>query len=385
MGHCKLTAVCDSLASVGAIATPACSVATKGHAGGMLRRPPSATPPSTTVPENVLPELQALEKILEQGGANLQVRVVREVRVASGASFPIYSIGIGNPSPDIPAVGFFGGVHGLERIGAEVVIAYLQNIVMRLRWDTTLHQQLEHVRLVFMPIVNPGGMWAATRANPNGVDLMRNAPVEALDRVPFLMGGQRLSAGLPWYRGHFGEPMEVESQALCEVVRTELLPRPFSIALDCHSGFGVRDRLWFPFAHTRKPIAHLNELHALKDIFLQAHSNHQYIIEPQSAQYLAHGDLWDYLYLQACENTERIFLPLTLEMGSWIWIKKNPRQLFSRLGIFNPLIDHRQQRVLRRHLALLDFLSRAACSHLRWVPSKENYEQRRANALAEWY
>jgi hypothetical protein len=82
---------------------------------------------------------------------------------------------------------------------------------------------------------------------------------------------------------------------------------------------------------------------------------------------------------------ERIFLPLTLEMGSWIWIKKNPRQLFSRLGIFNPLIDHRQQRVLRRHLALLDFLSRAACSHHRWVPGKENYEQRRADALAEWY
>ena len=175
VGHCKVTAVCDSLASVGAFATPAGSINTQGQAGGMLRRPPSATPPSTTVPENVLPELRALEKILEQGGPDLQVRVVREVSVASGASFPIYSIGIGNPSPGIPAVGFFGGVHGLERIGAEVVIAYLQNIVMRLRWDTTLHQQLEHVRLVFMPIVNPGGMWAATRANPNGVDLMRNA------------------------------------------------------------------------------------------------------------------------------------------------------------------------------------------------------------------
>jgi hypothetical protein len=228
-------------------------------------------------------------------------------------------------------------------------------------------------------------MWAATRANPNGVDLMRNAPVEALDRVPFLMGGQRLGAGLPWYRGRFGEPMEIESQALCEVVRTELLPRPFSIALDCHSGFGVRDRLWFPFAHTRKPIAHLNELHALKNIFLQAHSHHQYIIEPQSAQYLAHGDLWDYLYLQSCQQPERIFLPLTLEMGSWIWIKKNPRQLFSRMGIFNPLIDHRQQRVLRRHLALLDFLSRAARSHQRWVPDREHYEQHRTNALAEWY
>jgi hypothetical protein len=47
-------------------------------------------------------------------------------------------------------------------------------------------------------------------------------------------------------------------------------------------------------------------------------------------------------------------------MGSWLWVKKNPRQLFSRHGIFNPLIEHRRQRVLRRHLAWLDFMTRAA-------------------------
>jgi hypothetical protein len=242
------------------------------------------------------------------------------------------------------------------------------------------------MRLVFMPVVNPGGMWAATRANPRGVDLMRNAPVDATDRVPPWIGGQRISAGLPWYRGRAGDAMEAESQALCEVVAQELLARPFSMAIDCHSGFGVRDRLWFPFAHTRKPIAHLAELHALQEIFLQAHSHHQYVIEPQSAQYLAHGDLWDHLYLQACrEAPTHTFLPLTLEMGSWLWIKKNPRQLFSRNGIFNPLINHRQQRVLRRHLSLLDFLARAACSHERWVPAPEARAQRRADALAAWY
>lgn len=334
----------------------------------------------------MLPELLALEKILEQGAPHLDVHVVRQVQVASGERFPVYAIGVGNPAMDVPAVGFFGGVHGLERIGAEVVIAYLQNVVMRLQWDTTLHRQLEQVRLVFMPIVNPGGMWSATRANPRGVDLMRNAPVDAVDRVPLLVGGQRVSAGLPWYRGRLGDPMEAESQALCEVATAQLLARPFSMALDCHSGFGVKDRLWFPFAHTRKPIAHLAELHALQEIFLQAHSHHPYIIEPQSMQYLAHGDLWDHLYLQACQTRPtHTFLPLTLEMGSWLWIKKNPRQLFSRIGIFNPLIDHRQQRVLRRHLSLLDFLARAACSHVRWVPAPDQRAQRRASALAAWY
>jgi len=29
------------------------------------------------------------------------------------------------------------------------------------------------------------------------VDLMRNAPVDALDAVPWLIGGQRIGAGLP--------------------------------------------------------------------------------------------------------------------------------------------------------------------------------------------
>ena len=80
-------------------------------------------------------------------------------------------------------MGYFGGVHGLERIGAGVVIAYLQSLVMRLQWDSALHKQLESVCLVFMPIVNAGGMALGTRANPDGVDLMRNAPVDAHARA----------------------------------------------------------------------------------------------------------------------------------------------------------------------------------------------------------
>lgn len=332
-----------------------------------------------------LPELQLLERLIERGGRHLQARRVREVVMPGGPDLPIWSITLGNPDPHCPGVGYFGGVHGLERIGAEVVIAFLQNIVTRLDWDRSLHRLLEEVRLVFMPIVNPGGMWASTRANPRGVDLMRNAPVNAREKVPYLLGGQRLSAGLPWYRGRLGDPLETESAALCEVVQTELLTRPFSLALDCHSGFGLSDRLWFPFAHTREPMPHLAEVRALKSIFEQAHHHHPYIIEPQSTQYLTHGDLWDHLYLQACADPARTFLPLTLEMGSWLWVKKNPRQLFSRKGIFNPLIGHRQQRVLRRHLALLDFLARAAGSHTQWIPAPEQRADGHAQALAHWF
>ncbi len=332
-----------------------------------------------------LHELQALERIIELGAGRLESRVACEVGLPDGTVYPVHVITLGNPSRDVPAVGYFGGVHGLERIGSGVVIAYLQSLVMRLQWDSTLHRQLESVRMVFMPLVNPGGMAMGTRANPHGVDLMRNAPVEAQEPVPFMVGGQRLSAGLPWYRGPRDQPMEMESQAVCEVVAAELLTRDFSLSVDCHSGFGSRDRIWFPYAHKRAPIAHLAEMHALKTIFVQSHSHHRYIIEPQSMQYLAHGDLWDHLHLQSCANGQGIFLPLTLEMGSWLWVKKNPRQLFSRHGIFNPLIEHRQQRVLREHQSLLDFLSRAVCGHRLWLPSPETRPQQHAMALQDWY
>jgi hypothetical protein len=164
-----------------------------------------------------------------------------------------------------------------------------------------------------------------------------------------------------------------------------LLSRKFSMALDCHSGFGTRDRIWFPYAHTRKPITHLAEMQALRDVFLQTYSHHAYVFEPQSLQYLAHGDVWDHLYLQASSDANRVFLPLTLEMGSWLWIKKNPRQMFSLKGIFNPLIEHRQHRVLRRHLSLLDFLARAASSQERWTPTVDTRAKLHAEALNNWY
>jgi predicted deacylase len=331
-----------------------------------------------------LPELEALTRIVAEGGAWLQSRVLCEVAF-DAQRLPVLAIALGNPSREVPAVGFFGGVHGLERIGAEVVIAHLASLVQRLHWDSSLHRLLESLRLVFVPIVNPGGMARATRANPNGVDLMRNAPVEASDPVPFLVGGQRHSERLPWYRGRAGAAMEAENLAVCRIVAEELLPHPFSLAVDCHSGFGMRDRIWFPYAHTAHPVPHLAELFALSTILDQTHPQHRYVVEPQSRQYLAHGDLWDHLYRQSLDAPERVFLPLTLEMGSWLWVKKNPRQMFSRQGIFNPLIEHRRQRVLRRHGVWLDFVMRAALSHRRWVPCDADRPAARERALAHWY
>ena len=329
-------------------------------------------------------ELDELESLIARAGPAARVSRAEGAPAPGTPALPVYSVTFGSEAADAPAAGFFGGVHGLERIGSSVVLAFMASLVQRLAWDESLHAQLERMRVVFMPVVNPGGMVRGTRANPAGVDLMRNAPVEAIDPAPFLVAGQRLGPSLPWYRGPAGHAMEPESRALCETVSREMLAQPFAVALDCHSGFGMRDRVWFPFAHRRAPFPGLAALHALVETFESSHIHHPYLIEPQSHQYVAHGDLWDHLVLQGA--APRVFLPLTLEMGSWLWVRKNPRQFFSARGLFNPVVQHREGRVLRRHFALLDFLMRAAFSFGRWAPaSQDALQAHKGRALARWY
>lgn len=72
-------------------------------------------------------------------------------------------------------------------------------------------------------------------------------------------------------------------------------------------------------------------------------------------------------------------------MGSWRWVKKSPMQLFSRLGIFNPLPPHRLQRVLRSHLVWLDFLSRVGCAWRDWLPAGSERSRHHQAALTHWY
>ncbi len=332
-----------------------------------------------------LPELLELRTLIRRGGSELRTEVLCEVR-NGGESLPVVCVEMGTTRPELPAVAFIGGIHGIERIGTQVVLAYLHTLVERLQWDSSLAQLLEQVRLVFLPIANPGGMQNQTRSNPAGVDLMRNAPVEAEGRVPLLLGGQRFSRHLPWYRGRAGEPMQPEAEALCRMVRERVFPHAFSLVLDCHSGFGARDRVWFPYARSRKPVDCLPEIYALRSLFRVTHPHHSiYVIEPQARQYTTHGDLWDYLYDESRDHANGLFMPFTLELGSWLWVKKNPWQLLRLPGIFNPMLPHRKQRILRQHLTFLDFLLRAAVSHARWRPPADERQRLFESGVAYWY
>lgn len=330
------------------------------------------------------PELDQIEAIIQSGGAlHLRSQVLCHVSSGDG-SLPIYALTLGSGAQDAPCMTYVAGVHGLERIGTQVVIAFLEGLLERLKWDRVLIDMLHRVRIHVLPLVNPVGMLNYTRANGQGVDLMRNAPVDSHEKTIWLAGEHRISSFLPWYRGRVSEAMQPESQALCDFIVQEVLPAPFSLVLDCHSGFGYRNQIWFPYARSRlEPINHLKEVCCLRDLFMQTYSHQDYLFEPQSQHYLVHGDLWDFLYLRSLAGNN-IFLPLTLEMGSWRWIRKNPLQLRQLLGLYHPIKPHRLNRVLRSHLILMEFLLHATLSYESWLDKSDALELER-QALALWY
>ncbi|MDD9950666.1 MAG: M14 family zinc carboxypeptidase [Zetaproteobacteria bacterium] len=320
-----------------------------------------------------LTQIEELKKKFE-GFAKIRTEAVVETQKVS---LPIYSFQFGSSDPQAPAIAFVGGIHGLEIIGTQVILSYLETFAELLHWDETLPALLNKVRLYFIPCANPGGMLLRSRANPNGVDLMRNAPIQATGISPFfLIGGHRISPRIPWYRGEKSQEMELENQALERFVRRELFHGSFSLLLDLHSGFGNIDRIWFPYAHTSKPYPRIAETMALKKLLDRTYPHHVYALEPQALHYRAHGDFWDYMCLEQIKATPTVpFIPLCLELGSWAWIRKNPRQLLSALGVFNPVVPHRHARTLRRHLYLLNFLIQASASHKKWAVFSQEYRR----------
>lgn len=311
-----------------------------------------------------LPELSAIDTLAASAAGIAQVEVLARVGYRD---YPIYAFSFGAAARNVPILLVTGGVHGLERIGTDVAIAYLSSLVARVPWDAPLADALARCRVVVVPLVNPVGMALGRRANGRGVDLMRNAPSDDVGGTP-LLGGQRLSPRLPWFMGERGAAMEPEARVLVDLVERETFSTAFAIAVDLHSGFGFIDRLWYPYARTREPTPEQPAIDALSHLLDDTLPNHVYRVEQTARAYTIRGDLWDYLLDRRRDHRGGTLLPLTLEMGSWTWIRKNPLQGLSRLGRFNPVAPHRLRRTLRRHLPLLEFLHHAAASHAAWLP-----------------
>ncbi len=334
-----------------------------------------------------IPELAELENLFK---APFVRHKLEQTIYFGGGSLPVYSIEIGSTDPKAPCLFLTAGVHGLERIGSEILISWLASLIDKISWDTHLADFFKTNRIVAVPIVNPSGMYLSKRSNARGVDLMRNSPIESHDSPPYLLGGHRISKFLPWYRGEQvmgAKPqMEPELSALEAVYDLRVRQSDFCISLDLHSGFGMKDRLWFPYATENKASPDLPYYFEIKNRLDKTNPYHIYQVEPQAHAYIIHGDFWDYIYKKSGHEGTGKFIPWTLELGSWMWLKKNPKQLFSLTGFFNPILPHRRHRIFRRHVPLLDFFLKVVGSHDTFFGElKKNIETVRSQAFDSWY
>ena len=285
-----------------------------------------------------------------------RISTLKEVKTENGYE-PLIMFELHAPggNKDVPVLGLFAGVHGIEAIGVKILMNFLDHLLAQVSWNHSIQNLLRKVRIVGIPIVNPYGFVQGTRCNGQGVDLMRNAPIESSESILFF-GGQKMSPTLPYFRG-FGR-LEKENEALLDVIQRHLLSAPFSLSLDLHSGFGLTDFLWTPYAKQSglpPTWESYKRIHQLLDNTLR---QHVYTFQPQSMNYCTSGDIWDFVYEQSLQAGKKgHFLPLTLEVGSWAWVRKSPGTALKLRSFFNPAHPHRERRVLRRHLALLNLLA----------------------------
>ena len=145
------------------------------------------------------PELMAVEQLARTPELMLRTEIIAEIS-SGNRTFPIIAMTIGSQDRNAPCFGLFGGVHGLERVGSQVVISYLDSLLNQLTWDRNLRQVLERTRVLAIPIINPAGMYAFTRCNPNGVGKKRENTMNLIFQNTYL--GSVGMKGCRWKLNH---------------------------------------------------------------------------------------------------------------------------------------------------------------------------------------
>jgi hypothetical protein len=274
-----------------------------------------------------------------------------------GQRWPIYLLEIGKPAAfKRHAVSLVSGVHGLETIAIRIHLDILKNMLNPKSAWYSERLLKGKFGIYSIPILNPAGVAAETRSNGRGVDLNRNSGIDAeAGSIPFF-GGHRISPALPYYRG---KTLQRESRALFRFLRGEVWHgrRRVHTAIDLHSGYGSQNYLWWPYSFSKKPVY---QKAAFEQMAENLKANHpDYRIEPMSLSYQTHGDLWDRALLEfetaqqtLARRKKSLFLPLTLEIGTWRELRKNPARLLKKQNIFNPPSRSRKD-YLREHRQLL--------------------------------
>jgi hypothetical protein len=277
-----------------------------------------------------------------------------------GQRWPIYLLEVGKKSAfrkHAPLI--VSGVHGLETIGIRIHLDLLSRLIDVKGRHYSPDLLAGKFGIYSIPILNPAGVAGLTRSNANGIDLNRNSGVDAEKALPFF-GGHKISGALPYFRGL---TKQRETRALLRFLREDFLQKrkKVHLALDIHSGYGSQNFVWWPYSYTGKPVFREKAFLEVASQLRQRHS--VYRIEPMSQSYQTHGDLWDAALLEfeqaslkQKQHKKSVFMPLTLEVGTWHELRKSPRRLFNREKIFNPPRANRKA-YLKAHRELLwDFV-----------------------------
>ncbi len=95
-----------------------------------------------------LPEIVQIEKRIQELNGVMRSEILAYSEHGS-LRLPIYKVTFGSEDPKAPVLGFTGGVHGLERIGAQVCVALMNSLAELIQWDTTMQRTLQDMRIFF--------------------------------------------------------------------------------------------------------------------------------------------------------------------------------------------------------------------------------------------
>lgn len=301
------------------------------------------------------PELLQLKRLEKRFGEIIILEKLGEVE-HKGYKSPINAFFISHrPRPELPTIAFFSCFHGVEWIGSRVLVNFIEHLIREITWDEDIKSVTDRVNICGVPIVNPIGKIEHYRSNGNGIDLMRNAPVEAERALP-LLGGQRLSRHLPWYRG---KGFEKENDIVVKFLDDYVFPSNFKMTIDIHSSFLRGSRIWIPYASGKKmPEKEAKVFWQVRKTLNSIYKYNPYKYEKQEHIYKTHGDFWDYNFDRHNELYKGTYLPLTLEISSWNWSLRNIFRRWSMEALFNPFDTKESNSEYIKHIMVFDFLIR---------------------------
>src|SRR5438105_2320042 len=84
-----------------------------------------------------IPELADLERLARAFGDVAALESLCSVTWGD-TTLPVRALALGSRRTDAPVFICVGGVHGLERIGAQVVLGFIETLVAAVRWDRAI-------------------------------------------------------------------------------------------------------------------------------------------------------------------------------------------------------------------------------------------------------